>query len=82
MGEAEEVERRVPMMSMPAQWPEVHVSGLGRMQDQSVALKPFAQYGAHTLAALAVFEGQHKIVAEPHQLARSPQPWLRLSLEP
>ena len=74
VGEAEEVERRgrrhpvTPVGTPPA---EVHIARLGFMEREPVSAETFAQHVKHSLAAVAVFEGDDKVIGESHQLAPS-----------
>ena len=74
VGEAEEVERRgrchpvAPVGAPPA---EVHIARLGLMEREPVSAETFAQHVKQPLAAVAVFEGDDKIVGESHELALS-----------
>ena len=76
VGEAEEVERRgrchpvTPVRTPPA---EVHIARLGLMEREPVSTETFAQNVKQPLAALAVFEGDDKVVGESHQLAIAEQ---------
>ena len=84
VGEAEEVERRgrchpvTPVEASPA---EVHIARLGLMEREPVSTETFAQRVKQALAAVAVFEGDDKVVGETHQLAVSAQARLRHFLE-
>ena len=72
VGEAEEVERRgrchpvTPVGTPPA---EVHIARLGLVEREPVSTGTFAQHVKQPLAAVAVFEGDDKVVGESHQLA-------------
>ena len=85
MGEAEEVERRGrchPAAPTGASPSEVHVARLGFMEREPVSTETFAQHIKQPLAAVAVFEGDDKIIGESHQLAPAPEARLGRFLEP
>ena len=52
------------------------------MEREPVSTETFAQHVKHPLAAVAVFEGDDKIIGESHQLAVSAQARPRHFLEP
>ena len=69
MGEAEEVERRGrrhPVTPVGAPPTEVHVARLGFMEREPVSTETFAQRVKQPLSALAVFEGDDKVIGESH----------------
>ena len=61
---------------------EVHIARLGLMEREPVSTETFAQHLKHSLAAVAVFEGDDKVIGESHQLAPSVEARLRHVLEP
>ena len=85
VGEAEEVGRGgrcrpvTPIGAPPA---EVHMARLGLMEREPVSTETFFQHVKQLLAAVAVFEGDDKIIGESHQLAVSAQARPRHFLEP
>ena len=63
VGEAEEVEcrgRRHPVAPVGAPPTEVYIARLGLMEREPVSTETFAQHVKHSLAAVAVFEGDDK----------------------
>ena len=74
VGETEEVERRgrhhpvTPVGTPPA---EVHIARLGFMEREPVSTETLAWHVKQSLAAVAVFEGDDKIIGESHQPAPS-----------
>ena len=68
-----------PVGARPA---EVHVARLGLVEREPVSTETFAQHVKQPLAAVAVFEGDDKIVGESHKLAVSAQARPRHFLEP
>ena len=52
------------------------------MEREPVSTETFAQHVKHSLAAVAVFEGDDKVIGESHELAPSVEARLRHVLEP
>ncbi len=71
VGEAEEVELVLYIVSTSAPGPEVHEPRLGRVELEPVPLKTLAQNGQHTLTVPAVLEGDDKIIGKTHEPAGS-----------
>lgn len=85
VGEAEKIERRgrchpvTPVGTPPA---EVHRTRLGLMERQPVSTETFARRVKQPPGAVAVFEGDDKVIGVSHQLAVAAQARPRLLLEP
>ena len=67
VGEAEEVELVLCVMSTATPGPEVHELRLGRVKPEPVPLKTLSQNGQHTLAVPAVLEGDDKVIGKAHE---------------
>ncbi len=69
MGEAEEVEVVLRVVTAAASGSEVHEARLGGMEHKPMLRKTLAQNGEHPLPVPAILEGNDKVIGKAYQPA-------------